>query len=43
MCRVVYKDVIDPKLLDPEIDKAVYQDDYHTMYIGEIIKVYKHD
>lgn len=43
VCRIVYKDVIDPKLLDPEIDKSVYKDDYHTMYIGEIIKVYKHD
>lgn len=43
VCRKVYNDLIDPKFLDHEIDKKNYQNDYHKMYIGEIIRVYKKD
>ena len=41
LCKKLYAGTIDPDaILSPEIDKAIYPDqDYHTVYIGEIVKV----
>ncbi len=40
VCKKLYNDFIDPKMLDSKVDKRVYKDDYHKMYIGEIVKIY---
>lgn len=40
-CRVVYKQDMDISLLSEDIKKASYpDDDYHTIYYGEIIACY---
>jgi flavin reductase (DIM6/NTAB) family NADH-FMN oxidoreductase RutF len=38
-CKVVYKQTMDPALLDPEINEKWYPD-YHTMFYGEILACY---
>lgn len=40
-CKIVYKQKMDPALLDGEVDKACYPEgDYHTLYYGEILGCY---
>jgi len=40
-CKLVHKQVMEPGLLSPEIDRDCYQDrDYHTLYYGEIVACY---
>jgi flavin reductase (DIM6/NTAB) family NADH-FMN oxidoreductase RutF len=40
-CRVVYKQDMDLSLLSEEIKRAAYPDeDYHTIYYGEIVACY---
>lgn len=45
ICKKVYRDSIKPEcFIDPEIDGKVYPlKDYHDMYVGEIISVYKNE
>ena len=39
-CKIVYKQDINPNLLSEEIKNKIYgDDDYHTLYYGEIVKV----
>lgn len=41
-CKIVYKNDMDKKLLLPEINKGCYKDDnYHTIYYGEIVDCYE--
>ncbi|MBE7048389.1 MAG: flavin reductase family protein [Ruminococcaceae bacterium] len=41
ICRKIYVGTIEPEhILLPEIDKTIYsQQDYHKVYVGEIVKV----
>lgn len=40
-CKVVYKQEMNPELLDVSIKKSSYRDeDYHTIYYGEIVNCY---
>ena len=40
-CRVVLKQSMEPVLLDAKIDSTMYRDnDYHTMFYGEIVACY---
>ncbi len=40
-CKVVYKQVMTPELLDKELqDQSYATGDYHTMYFGEILTTY---
>jgi flavin reductase (DIM6/NTAB) family NADH-FMN oxidoreductase RutF len=40
-CKVVYKQAMNPELLDESIKKSSYRDgDYHTIYYGEIVNCY---
>lgn len=41
-CRVVYRQPMDPEMLDAGIKEKFYADeDYHVMYFGEILACYK--
>lgn len=41
-CKVVYKQDMNPELLDKEIKKGSYAEgDYHTFYYGEIVNTYE--
>lgn len=41
-CKIVYKQEMNPNLLTEEIKKSSYKnDDYHTLYYGEIVNCYK--
>ena len=41
-CKIVYKQPMDKEMLMPEIKKSMYSDnDYHTLYYGEIIACYE--
>lgn len=41
-CRIVHKHFLDPATLDPAIIKRYYpQKDYHMVYYGEIIGMYR--
>ena len=41
-CKILYISPIDTKKIDAQVLKDVYGDhDYHTMYIGEIVNVWK--
>lgn len=41
-CKKIYFDDINPEnFIDPEIDSHYPEKDYHRMYIGEIVNVYK--
>ncbi|MBC2579047.1 flavin reductase family protein [Clostridium sp. DJ247] len=40
-CKIVYKENMNPKFLNDEINKKCYGDnDYHTVYYGEIVNCY---
>lgn len=40
ICKIVYKNTMEPELLSDEIKERWYSDnDYHTIYYGEVIKV----
>lgn len=40
-CKIVYKQPMDPQLLDVELKNKWYtSDDYHTLYYGEIVSCY---
>lgn len=45
VCKKIYSDYIDPnKILDNSIDDKIYPlKDYHEMYIGEIVSVYRNE
>jgi flavin reductase (DIM6/NTAB) family NADH-FMN oxidoreductase RutF len=45
ICKKLYADVFKPEcFIDTTIPTSVYPDnDYHTMYVGEIIEVYKNE
>ncbi|MGI6365303.1 MAG: flavin reductase family protein [Bacillota bacterium] len=41
-CRIIHKQVMEPGLLDLDIDDRFYKDrDYHTLYFGEIVACYR--
>lgn len=41
-CRTVYKTAMTPEFLDPAIHTGLYADeDYHTLYFGEIVACYQ--
>lgn len=41
-CRIVFKQVMDKKHLDPSIQTRWYDDeDYHVLYFGEILDCYR--
>ncbi|MDP4144645.1 MAG: flavin reductase family protein [Bacillota bacterium] len=41
-CKVVFKQEMDPALIDEEIKNSSYGDNnYHTIYFGEIVACYK--
>jgi flavin reductase (DIM6/NTAB) family NADH-FMN oxidoreductase RutF len=41
-CRTVYKHFLDPTTLDPAIGKRYYPEkDFHMVYYGEILGIYK--
>jgi flavin reductase (DIM6/NTAB) family NADH-FMN oxidoreductase RutF len=41
-CKIVYKQEINSDLLDSDIKASFYgEDDYHTIYVGEIVDCYK--
>ncbi|NLW55767.1 MAG: flavin reductase family protein [Firmicutes bacterium] len=41
-CKTIYRQVMEPGLLDPEIQEDCYKNhDYHRFYIGEIIASYR--
>jgi flavin reductase (DIM6/NTAB) family NADH-FMN oxidoreductase RutF len=40
-CRLIFKQAMDPELLEPELRQKFYpQEDYHVMYYGEIVSTY---
>lgn len=40
-CKLVYRQVMEPALVDPGIKKLAYpQNDYHVMFYGEIVACY---
>jgi len=42
-CRIVHRHLLDPATLDPAIDDKYYQTkDWHMVYYGEILGVFKH-
>jgi flavin reductase (DIM6/NTAB) family NADH-FMN oxidoreductase RutF len=41
-CKIVFKSAMNPVYLDKNYDKALYpQNDYHTLYFGEILACYE--
>jgi flavin reductase (DIM6/NTAB) family NADH-FMN oxidoreductase RutF len=42
-CRIVYKSAMDKAFLDPGLDKLYPQQDFHTLYFGEILSCYETD
>ena len=41
-CQIVYKSAINPTHLDKNYNQALYpQEDYHTLYFGEILACYE--
>ena len=40
ICKIVYKNTMEPELLSEEIKNRWYKDnDYHGIYYGEVVKV----
>lgn len=40
-CRLIFKQIMEPELLDEELRSKFYADgDYHVMYYGEIVSCY---
>lgn len=43
-CKIVYKQAMNPALLEPSFDQAWYPTgDYHTLYYGEIVACYQEE
>ena len=41
-CKIVYKTTMNPAHLDKSYDQSIYpQNDYHTLYFGEILACYE--
>jgi flavin reductase (DIM6/NTAB) family NADH-FMN oxidoreductase RutF len=40
-CKIVYKSAMDPAFLDAEYRKLYPQNDFHTLYFGEIAECYE--
>jgi len=41
-CKIVYKSAMNPAFLDKKYDQSLYpQQDYHTLYFGEILACYE--
>ena len=41
-CRIIHKNKLDPHTLDPDILRRYYpEQDFHTVYYGEIVGVFK--
>ena len=39
-CRIVYKSAMDKAFVHPELDKLYPEQDFHTLYFGEILSCY---
>jgi len=40
-CRLIYKTPLDPKFMPKELQSLYPQNDYHTLYFGEILGCYR--
>lgn len=40
-CKIIYKSAMDPEHLDPALEKLYPEEDYHTLYFGEILCCYE--
>ena len=40
-CKIVYRDALDGNEIPSEINKKFYDNDWHNIYIGEIVETYK--
>lgn len=40
-CRIILRSPIQPALMDKELEKLYSNNDYHTMYYGEILNCYQ--
>lgn len=41
-CKVIYKNEINPKDFDKDLNSKIYGDnDYHTIYYGQILKIHR--
>ncbi|MFV0436891.1 MAG: flavin reductase family protein [Desulfopila sp.] len=40
-CRIIYKTAMDSALLDPALISLYPQNDYHTLYFGEVVECYE--
>lgn len=40
-CRRLYKNAMDPKIMDKELEELYPKKDYHTLYFGEILACYQ--
>ena len=40
-CRRLYKNALDPKMMDKELEYLYPKKDYHTLYFGEIVACYQ--
>ena len=40
-CKIIYKTAMDPDFLDDEYKKIYPENDYHTLYFGEILECYE--
>lgn len=40
-CRRLYKNPMDPKVMDKELESLYPKKDYHTLYFGEIVACYE--
>ncbi len=42
-CRRLYKDAMNPQLMNPSLEEIYPKKDYHTLYFGEIVACYETD
>jgi flavin reductase (DIM6/NTAB) family NADH-FMN oxidoreductase RutF len=42
-CRQLYKNAMDPRLMEPALEALYPKRDYHTLYFGEIVACYQTD
>ena len=40
-CRIIYKSAMDPSHLAPDLKSLYPEQDYHTLYFGEIVACYR--
>ncbi len=40
-CKIVYKSAMDSAFMDPSFERLYPQEDYHTLYFGEILACYE--